>query len=111
DEHYLLGDNNPAASQRKPDVYEDHIGTMRGRVRDSVSPTRNNGANLVAKVHHQHFESRLCGGYSASNQADCFCAGRTGVFRAMSRANLNALNRAVFSRVAKRAASYSAIAC
>ena len=29
---------------------------MRGRVRDSVPPTRSNSANLVAKVHHQHFE-------------------------------------------------------
>jgi hypothetical protein len=42
------------------------------------------------------------------NHADCFWG--TGVFRAMSRANLSALNRAVFSRVAKRAASYSAVA-
>ena len=44
------------------------------------------------------------------NHADCFCAAGTGVFRATSRANLSALNRAVFSRVAKRAASYSAVA-
>jgi hypothetical protein len=44
------------------------------------------------------------------NQADCFCAGGAGVFRATSRANLSAFNRVVFSRVAKPAASYSAIA-
>jgi hypothetical protein len=37
-------------------------------------------------------------------------AGGDGVFRVASRANLSALNRAVFSRVAKRAASYSAVA-
>jgi hypothetical protein len=42
------------------------------------------------------------------NDADCFWG--TGVFRATSRANLSALNRAVFSRVAKRSASYSAVA-
>jgi hypothetical protein len=42
------------------------------------------------------------------NHADCFWG--TGAFRATSRANLSALNRAVFSRVAKRAASYSAVA-
>jgi hypothetical protein len=42
------------------------------------------------------------------NHADCFWG--TGVFRATSRANLSALNRAVFSRVAKRVASYSAVA-
>jgi hypothetical protein len=53
---YLPGDNNPAASLRKPDVYEDHIGTMRGCVRDSVSCARSNGANLVAKLQHKHFE-------------------------------------------------------
>ena len=38
-------------------------------------------------------------------------AGETGVFKPASRANLCALNRAVFSCVAKRAASYSALAC
>ena len=52
----LAGGINPAASQRKPDVYEGHIGTMRGRVYDGVSLTRGNGANLVAKLRHQHFE-------------------------------------------------------
>jgi len=46
----------------------------------------------------------------AANHADCFCAGGTGVFALTSRANLSAFNRAVFSRVAKRAASYSAVA-
>jgi hypothetical protein len=45
------------------------------------------------------------------DQADCFCDAGTGVFKTASRASLNARKRAVFSRVAARAASYSAIAC
>jgi len=45
------------------------------------------------------------------DQADCFCAAGTGVFKPASRASLNARKRAVFSRVAARAASYSAITC
>jgi len=45
------------------------------------------------------------------DQADCSWAAGTGVFKPASRASLSARNRAVFSRVAARAASYSAIAC
>jgi len=54
------------------------------------------------------FSPSVCPNRSELDQTGCFCAGS--VFRARSRANLSALNRAVFSRVAKRAASYSAIA-
>jgi len=52
----LAGGINPAALPRKPDVHEGDIGTMRGRVHDSVSRRGGNGANLVAELHHQHFE-------------------------------------------------------
>ena len=45
------------------------------------------------------------------DQAGCFWAAGTGVFEPASRASLSARNRAVFSRVAARAVSYSAIAC
>ena len=45
------------------------------------------------------------------DQAGCFWAAGTGVFKPASRASLSARNRAVFSRVAARAVSYSAIAC
>ena len=45
------------------------------------------------------------------DQAGCFWPAGTGVFKPASRASLSARNRAVFSRVAARAASYSAIAC
>ena len=52
----LAGGINPAALPRKPDIHEGDIRTMRGRVHDSVSRRRRNGANLVAELHHQHFE-------------------------------------------------------
>jgi hypothetical protein len=45
------------------------------------------------------------------DQAGCFRAAGTGVFKPASRANRSARNRAVFSVVAARAAAYSAIAC
>ena len=45
------------------------------------------------------------------DQAGCFWAAGTGVFKPASRASLSARNRAVFSRVAARVVSYSAIAC
>jgi hypothetical protein len=45
------------------------------------------------------------------DQAGCFWAAGTGGFKPASRASLSARNRAVFSRVADCAASYSAIAC
>jgi hypothetical protein len=45
------------------------------------------------------------------DQAGCFWAAGTGVFKPASRASLSARNRAVFSRVAARAVSYSALAC
>jgi hypothetical protein len=45
------------------------------------------------------------------DQAGCFWVAGTGFFKPASRASLSARNRAVFSRVAARAASYSAIAC
>jgi hypothetical protein len=45
------------------------------------------------------------------DHAGCFCAAATGVLKTASRASRSARNRAVFSRVAARAASYSAIAC
>jgi hypothetical protein len=55
---------------------------------------------------------------SSDRSAGCFCARgagvcarAAGVFKAASRASLSARNRAVFSRVAARAASYSASAC
>ena len=52
----LAGGIKPAAFPRKPDVHEGDIGTMRGRAHDGVSRRRGNGANLVAELHHQHFE-------------------------------------------------------
>ena len=45
------------------------------------------------------------------DQVGCFCAAWPAIFKAASRASLSARNRAVFSRVAARAASYSATAC
>ena len=45
------------------------------------------------------------------DQAGCFWTAGTGVFKPASRANRDARNRAVLSRVAAPAAWYSAIAC
>ena len=52
----LAGGIQPAALTRKPDVHEGDIGTMRGRAHDGVPRRRGNRADLVAELHHQHFQ-------------------------------------------------------